>query len=54
MLHTDKGRQECDIITLLTFSCRKDFEINQLTSKIEDEQALSAQYQKKLKELQVI
>ncbi len=32
---------------------RKDFEISQLNSKIEDEQAMSAQLQKKLKELQV-
>ncbi len=33
--------------------CRKDFEISQQLSKIEDEQAMSAQLQKKLKELQV-
>ena len=32
---------------------RKDFEVSQLISKIEDEQAMSAQLQKKLKELQV-
>ncbi len=32
---------------------RKDFEISQLNSKIEDEQAMGAQLQKKLKELQV-
>ncbi len=32
---------------------RKDFEISQLSSKIEDEQAMAAQLQKKLKELQV-
>lgn len=32
---------------------RKDFEMSQLNSKIEDEQAMSAQLQKKLKELQV-
>lgn len=32
---------------------RKDFEMSQLNSKIEDEQALGAQLQKKLKELQV-
>ncbi|KAL7874698.1 hypothetical protein SRHO_G00056680 [Serrasalmus rhombeus] len=31
---------------------KKDFEISQLSSKIEDEQALAAQLQKKLKELQ--
>ena len=33
--------------------CRKDFEISQQLSKIEDEQAISSQLQKKLKELQV-
>lgn len=32
---------------------RKDFEISQQLSKIEDEQAMGAQLQKKLKELQV-
>lgn len=32
---------------------RKDFEISQLLSKIEDEQSLGAQLQKKIKELQV-
>lgn len=32
---------------------RKDFEISQLQSKIEDEQALGSQFQKKIKELQV-
>lgn len=35
------------------FIHRKDFEISQLNGKIEDEQAMSAQLQKKLKELQV-
>lgn len=35
------------------FFNRKDFEINQLQSKIEDEQAQSSQLQKKIKELQV-
>ena len=35
------------------FSLRKDFEISQLLSKIEDEQSLGAQLQKKIKELQV-
>lgn len=38
---------------LLSFY-RKDFEISQLLSKIEDEQSLSAQLQKKIKELQVM
>ena len=32
---------------------RKDFETNQLMSKIEEEQCLGAQLQKKIKELQV-
>lgn len=32
---------------------RKDFEISQLNSKIEDEQVIIAQLQKKIKELQV-
>lgn len=31
---------------------RKDFEISQIQSKIEDEQALGMQFQKKIKELQ--
>lgn len=34
-------------------SCRKDFELNALNAKIEDEQAVAGQLQKKLKELQV-
>lgn len=38
--------------TFLFFN-RKDFEISQLQSKIEDEQAQSSQLQKKIKELQV-
>lgn len=38
---------------LFVFECRKDFEISQQLSKIEDEQAMAAQLQKKLKELQV-
>lgn len=32
---------------------RKDFELGQLQSKMEDEQSLFAQLQKKMKELQV-
>ncbi len=32
---------------------RKDFEISQFLSKIEDEQSLGVQLQKKIKELQV-
>lgn len=35
------------------FFNRKDFEISQLQSKIEDEQAQSSQLQKKIKEIQV-
>ena len=35
------------------FIIRKDFETSQLLSKIEDEQSLGAQLQKKIKELQV-
>ena len=35
------------------FSNRKDFELGQLLSKIEDEQSMGAQLQKKIKELQV-
>lgn len=34
------------------FVQRKDFEISQIQSKIEDEQALGMQLQKKIKELQ--
>lgn len=33
---------------------RKDFELNQLVSKIEDEQSVAVQSQKKIKELQVV
>jgi hypothetical protein len=39
-----------------SFPCespRKEFETSQLLSKIEDEQSLGAQLQKKIKELQV-
>lgn len=32
---------------------RKDFEISQLASKIEDEQSVAVQCQKRIKELQV-
>jgi hypothetical protein len=35
------------------FLYRKDFELNALNARIEDEQALGIQLQKKLKELQV-
>lgn len=37
----------------LVSSSRKEFETSQLLSKIEDEQSLGAQLQKKIKELQV-
>lgn len=37
----------------LLFFNRKDFEISQLQTKIEDEQAQSSQLQKKIKEIQV-
>ena len=33
---------------------RKDFEVSQLNNRIEDEQAVTLQLQKKLKELQVM
>lgn len=41
--------------TLFVFppTCRKDFELNQLQSKMEDEQSLYTQLQKNMKELQV-
>ena len=45
---TEKGKPP---VTL--FSSRKEFDVNQLNSKIEDEQALALQLQKKLKENQV-
>lgn len=35
------------------FSFRKDFEMNELSTRVEDEQALVNQLQKKIKELQV-
>ena len=41
-------------LTMKLFLSRKDFEISQLLSKIEDEQSLGAQLQKKIKELQVM
>lgn len=40
-------------IPFFAYPLRKDFEISQLLSKIEDEQSLGAQLQKKIKELQV-
>lgn len=41
------------ITWLLVLHNRKDFEFSQLLSKIEDEQGMAAQSQKKIKELQV-
>lgn len=35
------------------FPNRKDFEMNEMSTRIEDEQALANQLQKKIKELQV-
>jgi len=40
-----------DAVRLMT--CRKDAEISSVSSKLEGEQALVAQLQKKIKELQV-
>lgn len=50
-----QDRSEKDFIGLMCLVSffRKDFEISQLLSKIEDEQSLGAQLQKKIKELQV-
>lgn len=47
----DEGRERKPPVT--SFFSRKEFDINQLNSKIEDEQALALQLQKKLKENQV-
>ena len=41
------------IVIFCYFSKRKEFEISNLQNKIEDEQALGMQLQKKIKELQV-
>ena len=41
------------IVIFCNFPKRKEFEISNLQSKIEDEQALGIQLQKKIKELQV-
>jgi len=44
----------CKSYTSVTIiSHRKDFEISQFLSRIEDEQSVSIQHQKKIKELQV-
>lgn len=52
LAHASQGAQ-VGTSALSTFHCRKEFEIHQQNSKIEDEQALALQLQKKLKELQV-
>ncbi len=56
LVKTQMDLKLCGCWYILSFFLihRKDFEISQLCSKIEDEQAMSAQLQKKLKELQVI
>lgn len=43
----------CHHAVCLSFLRRKDFEYCQLQSKVEDEQSLGLQFQKKIKELQV-
>lgn len=48
---TEEGRPP--VTAPPNFSSRKEFDINQQNSKIEDEQALALQLQKKLKENQV-
>lgn len=50
------GLQRAQLTSLtspLLLPYRKDFELNALNARIEDEQALGSQLQKKLKELQV-
>ena len=42
----------CSGTNTICFVQRKDFEISQIQSKIEDEQLLGMQLQKKIKELQ--
>ena len=49
----NKSKTTMTVKAFLVFSSRKDFEISQFLSKIEDEQLLGAQLQKKIKELQV-
>lgn len=39
--------------SLVQSACRKEFEMSQLQTRIDDEQILSLQLQKKIKELQV-
>lgn len=41
------------ISNILKISSRKDFEMSELSTRVEDEQALVNQLQKKIKELQV-
>lgn len=47
------GALPCSPTSLPLLPYRKDFELNALNARIEDEQALGSQLQKKLKELQV-
>jgi len=49
----NKNQVFCTYFKKQCFKNRKDFEISQFLSKIEDEQSLGAQLQKKIKELQV-
>lgn len=46
-------RTETNLAIAVFVFLRKEFETTQLLSKIEDEQSLGAQLQKKIKELQV-
>lgn len=47
-LHINTNKEYHEI-----FFSRKDFEMNELSTRVEDEQALVNQLQKKIKELQV-
>ena len=53
ILLTSKQMHEVCLLCIHFSAHRKDFETSQLLGKIEDEQILSAQLQKKIKELQV-
>lgn len=43
----------CSANQFICIFCRKDFEANQLATRLEDESNLVAQLQRKIKELQV-
>lgn len=47
------GAQTASVASPSLLPHRKDFELNALNARIEDEQALGSQLQKKIKELQV-